>query len=153
MTKNLKISALLLFLLSSCLTNENDESNEVIKTDSSAVDFALDIESEKESQLDIQMSKPSNPLNLKIVSPDQLKVDGYQRYFLNDTVFTGLSRKYEGDLIVFEVQFNKGKKDGVSTFWHENGIKKSILTFKNGSAKGEFKVWDKNGNLVKEGVN
>ena len=101
MTKNLKISAFLLFLLSSCLTNENDESNEVIKIDSSAADLALDIKSEKEYQLDVQMSKPSNPLNLKIVSPDQLKVDGYQRYFLNDSVFTGLSRKYEGDLIPF----------------------------------------------------
>ena len=47
MTKNLKISAFLLFLLSSCLTNENDESNEVIKIDSSAADLALDIKSEK----------------------------------------------------------------------------------------------------------
>ena len=91
--------------------------------------------------------------NLQIVSPDQLKIDGYQRYFLNDTLFTGVSRQYQGELLLFEIHFLRGRKHGVSTFWHENGQKKSILTFENGKAKGDFKVWNKSGSLVKEGLN
>lgn len=91
--------------------------------------------------------------NLQIVSPDQLKIDGYQRYFLNDTLFTGISRQYQGELLLFEIHFLRGRKHGVSTFWHENGQKKSILTFENGKAKGDFKVWNKSGSLVKEGLN
>lgn len=91
--------------------------------------------------------------NLQIVSPDQLKIDGYQRYFLNDTLFTGISRQYQGELLLFEIHFLRGRKHGVSTFWHANGQKKSILTFENGKAKGDFKVWDKSGSLVKQGFN
>lgn len=91
--------------------------------------------------------------NLQVVSPDQLKIDGYQRYFLNDTLFTGISRQYQGELLLFEIHFLRGRKHGVSTFWHENGQKKSILTFENGKAKGDFKVWNKSGSLVKEGLN
>jgi len=53
----------------------------------------------------------------------------------------------------FEIQFLNGRKHGVSTFWHENGQKKSILTFVNGKAKGDFKIWDTSGNIVKEGIN
>ena len=55
--------------------------------------------------------------------------------------------------MTFEIQFKNGRKNGVSTFWHDNGQKKSILTFSNGIAKGDFKIWDKSGNLVKEGTN
>ena len=91
--------------------------------------------------------------NLQVVSPDQLKIDGYQRYFLNDTLFTGISRQYQGELLLFEIHFLRGRKHGVSTFWHANGQKKSIITFENGKAKGDFKVWDKSGNLSKQGVN
>ena len=54
--------------------------------------------------------------DLKIVTPDQLTIDGYQRYFFNDTLFTGVSRQYEGDLLSFEIQFLNGRKHGVSTF-------------------------------------
>tara|TARA_B100000945_G_C20063233_1_gene449030 strand:- start:71 stop:535 length:465 start_codon:yes stop_codon:yes gene_type:complete len=93
------------------------------------------------------------PLNLLVVSSDQLKVDGNQRYFLNDTLFTGLSRDYDGDQLIFEIQFKRGRKHGVSTFWHSNGQKKSILTFSNGVAKGDYKIWDKSGNIVKQGTN
>ena len=93
------------------------------------------------------------PLDVLIVSPDDLKVDGNQRYFLNDTLFTGVSRKYEEEKLVFEIPFERGRKHGVTTFWHDNGQKKSILTFSHGIAKGDFKIWDKSGNLVKQGVN
>jgi len=150
MTKNLKISAFLLFLMSSCLTNENGESNEVIKIDSSAANLALDIESEKQTITDEEMIKKSN---LKIVSPNDLKVDGYQRYFLNDTLFTGISRELSDTSLLFEIQFLNGRKHGFSTFWHKNGQKKTLLNFENGIAKGKFKIWDKNGNLLREGIN
>ena len=84
---------------------------------------------------------------------DRLKVDGQQRYFLNDTLFTGISRQYDGDQILFEIKFKKGRKDGVSKFWHKNGSLKSMLTFKNGIAKGAYKLWDKSGNLIEQGTN
>ena len=87
------------------------------------------------------------------VSPDSLKVDGGQRYYLNDNLFTGFSCQYEGDLMIFEIQFRNGLKNGISRFWHNNGQQQSMLTFKNGTASGKYKLWDKEGRLVEEGTN
>ena len=47
----------------------------------------------------------------------------------------------------------KGNMNQFRETWHDNGQKKSILTFSHGIAKGDFKIWDKSGNLVKQGVN
>lgn len=138
------------FLFFSCL-NENKivlvseekliEEVQVLNTNS------LDFKKENEDFLE------SNGLDLKVVSPADLKVDGGQRYFLNDTLFTGLSRQYLANKIAFEIQFKNGRKDGVSTFWYDNGQKKSIITFSNGIAKGDFKIYNKSGNLIREGTN
>ena len=130
----------------SCLQEKNEET---VTNPIKEIEESENIKLEN----DFQVQEINNYDKLNIVSPDQLKIDGSQRYFYNDSLFTGISRQYQGDLITFEIQFLRGRKHGVSTFWHENGQKKSILTFKNGTAKGEFKVWDKSGNLVKEGVN
>ena len=90
---------------------------------------------------------------LNSVSPDQLKVDGGQRYFLNDVLYSGFTCQYDGDQILFEIKFKNGRKDGVSKFWHNNGSPKSMLTFKNGIAKGAYKLWDKSGKLIEQGTN
>ena len=130
--------------------NQSTESDELLES-------KLSLEENPETMsTDVQLlneQEIKDYSNLQIVSPDQLKIDGYQRYFLNDTLFTGISRRYQGELLLFEIHFLRGRKHGVSTFWHENGQKKSILTFENGKAKGDFKVWDKSGSLVKEGLN
>ena len=130
--------------------NQSTESDELLES-------KLSLEENPETMsTDVQLlneQEIKDYSNLQVVSPDQLKIDGYQRYFLNDTLFTGISRQYQGELLLFEIHFLRGRKHGVSTFWHENGQKKSILTFENGKAKGDFKVWDKSGSLVKEGLN
>ena len=147
----------LFFLIISCVNDkkinqstESNESNELYESKLTLEENPETISSD--AQL-LNEQEIQDYANLQIVSPDQLKIDGYQRYFLNDTLFTGISRQYQGELLLFEIHFLRGRKHGVSTFWHENGQKKSILTFENGKAKGDFKVWDKSGNLSKQGVN
>ena len=144
----------LFFLIISCVNdkkmNQSTESNELLESKKTLEETTIIISSD--AQL-LNEQEIQDYANLQIVSPDQLKIDGYQRYFLNDTLFTGISRQYQGELLLFEIHFLRGRKHGVSTFWHENGQKKSILTFENGKAKGDFKVWDKSGNLSKQGVN
>ena len=130
--------------------NQSTESDELLESKKTLEETTIIISSD--AQL-LNEQEIQDYANLQIVSPDQLKIDGYQRYFLNDTLFTGISRQYQGELLLFEIHFLRGRKHGVSTFWHENGQKKSILTFENGKAKGDFKVWDKSGNLLKQGVN
>ena len=135
----------------SCSQDKKNESNDSIKSTKVNLISENDLEeiyTDEEIKQEIEIYE-----DLKIVTPDQLTIDGYQRYFYNDTLFTGVSRQYEGDLLSFEIQFLNGRKHGVSTFWHENGQKKSILTFVNGKAKGDFKIWDISGNIVKEGIN
>ena len=122
--KNL-IFLIIAMLLFSCI---NENKTHFISEEKSVVEEVL-----KDNSLDSNNEKEvlpqSNILGLKVVSPDDLKVDGAQRYFLNDTLFTGVSRQYDGDKITFEIQFKNGRKNGDSTFWHDNGQKKSILTF------------------------
>jgi len=143
---------LFVFLMFSCSQDKkNDQTNDSIestKVNTISENDVEEVDADEEMKQEIEIYE-----NLKIVTPDQLTIDGYQRYFCNDTLFTGVSRQYEGDLLSFEIQFLNGRKHGVSTFWHENGQKKSILTFVNGKAKGDFKIWDKSGNVVKEGIN
>ena len=130
---------------------KNDQTNDSIestKVNTISENDVEEVDADEEMKQEIEIYE-----DLKIVTPDQLTIDGYQRYFYNDTLFTGVSRQYEDDLLSFEIQFLNGRKHGVSTFWHENGQKKSILTFVNGKAKGDFKIWDKSGNVVKEGIN
>ena len=130
--------------------NQSTESNELLESNKKIEEAPETISSDAQLSNEQEIQ---DYINLQVVSPDQLKIDGYQRYFLNDTLFTGISRQYQGELLLFEIHFLRGRKHGVSTFWHENGQKKSILTFENGKAKGDFKVWDKSGSLVKEGLN
>ena len=130
--------------------NQSTESNELLESNKKIEEAPEIISSDAQLSNEQEIQDYTN---LQVVSPDQLKIDGYQRYFLNDTLFTGISRQYQGELLLFEIHFLRGRKHGVSTFWHENGQKKSILTFENGKAKGDFKVWDKSGSLVKEGLN
>ena len=144
----------LFFLMISCVNdkkiNQSTESNELLESNKKIEEAPEIISSDAQLSNEQEIQ---DYINLQVVSPDQLKIDGYQRYFLNDTLFTGISRQYQGELLLFEIHFLRGRKHGVSTFWHENGQKKSILTFENGKAKGDFKVWDKSGSLVKEGLN
>ena len=144
----------LFFLTISCVNdkniNQSTESNELLESN---INLRENSETKSSSAQFLNEQEIKDYSNLQIISPDQLKIDGYQRYFLNDTLFTGISRQYQGELLLFEIHFLRGRKHGVSTFWHENGQKKSILTFENGKAKGDFKVWNKSGSLVKEGLN
>ena len=151
MSKNIFSIILICFFIISCT---NDETRNINKKDKTVVFKDTSSYISENNQLEnaeqILLNEDSE---INSVSPDQLKVDGQQRYFLNDTLFTGISRQYDGDQILFEIKFKKGRKDGVSKFWHKNGSLKSMLTFKNGIAKGVYKLWDKSGNLIEQGTN
>ena len=151
MSKNIFSIILICFFIISCT---NDETRNINKKDKTVVFKDTSSYISENNQLEnaeqILLNEDSE---INSVSPDQLKVDGQQRYFLNDTLFTGISRQYDGDQILFEIKFKKGRKDGVSKFWHKNGSLKSMLTFKNGIAKGAYKLWDKSGNLIEQGTN
>ena len=151
MSKNIFSIILICFFIISCA---NDEKININKNEKTVVfkDTISDI-SENNQLENAEQILLNEASELNSVFPDQLKVDGQQRYFLNDTLFTGISRQYDGDQILFEIKFKKGRKDGISKFWHKNGSLKSMLTFKNGIAKGAYKLWDKSGNLIEQGTN
>mgnify|MGYP001594350974 FL=1 len=142
---------LISFFIISCSNNEKQSVNKIKKTvvvtnDKSDLPTIKTVEN-----FDKVLLRESTELNS--VSPDQLKVDGGQRYFLNDVLYTGFTCQYDGDQILFEIKFKNGRKEGVSKFWHNNGSPKSMLTFKNGIAKGAYKLWDKSGKLIEQGTN
>ena len=151
MNKNIISVFLISFLIISCSNNEKQSVNKnkktvVVTNDKSDLQTIKKVEN-----FDKILVRESTELNS--VSPDQLKVDGGQRYFLNDVLYSGFTCQYDGDQILFEIKFKNGRKDGVSKFWHNNGSPKSMLTFKNGIAKGPYKLWDKSGNLIEQGTN
>lgn len=151
MNKNIISIFLVGFLIISCSNNEKKSVNKIKKTvvvtnDKSNLPIIKKVEN-----LDRILVRESTELNS--VSPDPLKVDGGQRYFLNDVLYSGFTCQYDGDQILFEIKFKNGRKDGVSKFWHNNGSPKSMLTFKNGIAKGPYKLWDKSGKLIEQGTN
>ena len=151
MNKNIISVFLISFLIISCSNNEKQSVNKnkktvVVTNDKSDLQTIKKVEN-----FDKILVRESTELNS--VSPDQLKVDGGQRYFLNDVLYSGFTCQYDGDQILFEIKFKNGRKDGVSKFWHNNGSPKSMLTFKNGIAKGAYKLWDKSGNLIEQGTN
>ena len=142
---------LISFFIISCSNNEKQSVNKIKKTvvvtnDKSDLPTIKTVEN-----FDKILVRESTEINS--VSPDQLKVDGGQRYFLNDVLYTGFTCQYDGDQILFEIKFKNGRKEGVSKFWHNNGSPKSMLTFKNGIAKGAYKLWDKSGKLIEQGTN
>ena len=151
MNKNIISIFLVGFLIISCSNNEKQSVNKIKKTvvvtnDKSDLPTIKTVEN-----FDKILVRESTELNS--VSPDQLKVDGGQRYFLNDVLYSGFTCQYDGDRILFEIKFKNGRKEGVSKFWHNNGSPKSMLTFKNGIAKGVYKLWDKSGKLIEQGTN
>ncbi len=142
---------LISFFIISCSNNEKQSVNKIKKTvvvtnDKSVLPTIKTVEN-----FDKILVRESTEINS--VSPDQLKVDGGQRYFLNDVLYTGFTCQYDDDQILFEIKFKNGRKEGVSKFWHNNGSPKSMLTFKNGIAKGAYKLWDKSGKLIEQGTN
>ena len=151
MNKNFISVFLIIFFIISCSNNEKQSVNKnkktvVVTNDKSDLQTIKKVEN-----FDKILVRESTELNS--VSPDQLKVDGGQRYFLNDVLYSGFTCQYDGDQILFEIKFKNGRKDGVSKFWHKNGSPKSMLTFQNGTAKGAYKLWDKSANLIEQGSN
>ena len=51
-------------------------------------------------------------------------------------------------ILMFELTYVYGKKDGYEKWYHENGKIKSEQYFKNGESKLEIVRWDQNGNLI-----
>ena len=151
MNKNIISVFLISFFIISCSNNEKQSINKIKKTVVVTNDKSDLPTIKKVENVDKILVRESTGLNS--VSPDQLKVDGGQRYFLNDVLYSGFTCQYDGDQILFEIKFKNGKKDGVSKFWHNNGSPKSMLTFKNGIAKGPYKLWDKSGKLIEQGTN
>ena len=139
------------FFIISCSNNEKQSVNKNKKT-VVVTNNKSDLPTiKKVENVDKILLRESTELNS--VSPDHIKVDGGQRYFLNDVLYSGFTCQYDGDQILFEIKFKNGRKDGVSKFWNNSGSPKSMLTFKNGIAKGAYKLWDKSGKLVEQGTN
>ena len=151
MNKNIISVFLISFFIISCSNNEKQSVNKNKKTVVVTNDKSDLPTIKKVENFDMILVRESTELNS--VSPDQLKVDGGQRYFLNDTLYSGFTCQYDGNQILFEIKFKNGKKDGISKFWYDDGNPKSMLTFKNGIAKGAYKLWDKSGSLIKQGTN
>ena len=151
MNKNIISVFLIIFFIISCSNNEKKSVNKNKKTVVVTNDKSDLPTIKKVENVDEILVRESTELNS--VFPDQLKVDGGQRYFLNDVLYSGFTCQYDGDQILFEIKFKNGRKDGVSKFWHNNGSPKSMLTFKNGIAKGPYKLWDKSGKLIEQGTN
>ena len=151
MNKNIISGFLISFFIISCSNNEKQSVNKNKKTVVVTNDKSDLPTIKKVENIDKILVRESTELNS--VSPDQLKVDGGQRYFLNDVLYSGFTCQYDGDQILFEIKFKNGRKEGVSKFWHNNGSPKSMLTFKNGIAKGAYKLWDKSGKLIEQGTN
>jgi hypothetical protein len=151
MNKNIISVFLISFFIISCSNNEKQIINKNKKTVVVTNDKSDLPTIKKVENIDKILVRESTELNS--VSPDQLKVDGGQRYFLNDVLYSGFTCQFDGDQILFEIKFKNGRKDGVSKFWHKNGSPKSMLTFQNGTAKGAYKLWDKSANLIEQGSN
>ena len=147
MIKNIYVIIIVSSFFMSCSQNKN-KNQQVSSTLSEEIGS---IDSNTISD-EITTNIKSNTDNILRVFPENLKVDGYQTYFLNDTLFTGYSCHYENDIMIFEIEFKNGKKNGTSKFWFNNGKKKNFQTFKNGKAEGPFQIWNKKGDIIKEGV-
>ena len=153
MMKNISF-IIISFLYISCNQNNNEGVNEDINKElSSQLAIDSNINDSENTEKGISDNSSSyGPIDMLRVFPENLKVDGSKRYFLNDTLFTGLSCHYENDLMLFEIQFKDGRKHGTSRFWYKNGQQKSLLTFKNGQPSGKYKLWDKSDKLVEEDI-
>ena len=109
MNKNIISVFLISFFIISCLNNEKQSINKktvVVTNDKSDLPTI-----KKVKNIDKILVRESKELNS--VSPDQLKVDGGQRYFLNDVLYSGFTCQYDGDQILFEIKFKNGRKDGL----------------------------------------
>lgn len=154
MIKNISVIVFVSFFYMSCNQNNNDNLKENNKEISSQIVVDSNSNDSEYTEQEILNNTFSyGPVDLLRVFPENLKVDGSQRYFLNDSLFTGLSCHYEDDIMLFEIQFKDGRKNGKAKFFYKNGQQKNMQTFKNGIAKGPYIKWDKLGNIVEEGVN
>lgn len=149
MIKNIYVIIIVSSFFMSCSQNKNETKDQDISTTLSEEIVSIDSNTISD---EITTNIKSNTDNILRVFPENLKVDGYQTYFLNDTLFTGYSCHYENDIMIFEIEFKNGKKNGTSKFWFNNGKKKNFQTFKNGKAEGPFQIWNKEGDIIKEGV-
>jgi hypothetical protein len=151
--KNIYIIIISCFFIS-CNQNNNDNLEENNKEISSQIVIDSNVNYSEYTEQEIFHNTSSyGPDDILRVSPENLKVDGGQRYFLNDSLFTGLSCHYEDDIMLFEIQFKEGRKNGKARFFYKNGQQKNMQTFKNGISEGPYIKWDKLGNIVEEGVN
>ena len=112
MNKNIISVFLISFLIISCSNNEKQSIDKNKKTVVVTNDKSDLPTIKKVENIDKILVRESTELNS--VSPDQLKVDGGQRYFLNDVLYSGFTCQYDGDQILFEIKFKNGRKDGVS---------------------------------------
>lgn len=151
--KNIYIIIISCFFIS-CNQNNNDNLEENNKEISSQIVIDSNVNYSEYTEQEIFNNTSSyGPDDILRASPENLKVDGGQRYFLNDSLFTGLSCHYEDDIMLFEIQFKEGRKNGKARFFYKNGQQKNMQTFKNGISEGPYIKWDKLGNIVEEGVN
>ena len=78
---------LFVFLMFSCSQDKkNDQTNDSIestKVNTISENDVEEVDAAEEMKQEIEIYE-----NLKIVTPDQLTIDGYQRYFCNDSLFT-----------------------------------------------------------------
>ena len=151
MIKNSSIILVASCLFISCIQDKNIKNNGLVSSVLS--EDTSEINSKAVNQEVNSSEITYGPVDMLRVFPENLTVDGSQSYFLNDSLFTGFSCHYENDIMLFEIQFKNGRKNGESRFWYKNGQLKNTLTFKNGTPKGPFKVWDNSGNIIEEGTN
>lgn len=85
----------------------------------------------------------------------------YQTQFFREAhyvngVYEGLLREWWGHrkkrstIPSMEAHYKKGKRDGKTTAWHENGAKKAEHNYKEGVPDGLWRYWHDNGVLSEE---
>ena len=88
-----------------------------------------------------------------IDEPSLIEKDGVVYLPQSDKPYSGDVSKLDNfGKTLLKGTHKNGKKDGLWTWWYENGEKKNEGTFKNGQENGLHRWWYENGQKSKEGT-
>jgi len=78
-------------------------------------------------------------------------IDNKAVYFLNDSLFTGVSHEYYRDSTLRESRtFKNGIRHGLTKEWSPAGVLLNEILYENDQTTGTYKRWNMNGRLVEE---
>ena len=88
-----------------------------------------------------------------IDEPSLIEKDGVMYLPQSDKPYSGdVSKSDNFGKTLLKGTYKNGKKDGLWTWWYENGQKRRERTFKDGQENGLHRWWYENGQKSKEGT-